>query len=331
MLQYRPYPKRAPDAPDYHDLVKTSVAFHEQWAERLAFETDIDVGFVRCGSLELVSEERATQDVLEKHERMLEGAQERGVRVSRLTAVEAAEIEPGLSTAGLQYALHYPDDAQFRNPRFLKATALSCRMREATIREGINVAEVWVDGGRARGVIAGDGTRYEAGQTVICVGAWTAQIEALTENVRRAGKIKPVKGQIVCYDLREKLCSNLLTHGDRYLVPRPDGVLLVGSTSEKVGFDGRTTPEGQAALRGFAESMLPAIKGIEPTMGWADLRPGLNGLHPIMGPVPEVEGLYMAAGHYRNGLCLAPVTAEIISAYVSGREPPVAADPWRPR
>jgi glycine oxidase len=92
-----------------------------------------------------------------------------------------------------------------------------------------------------------------------------------------------------------------------------------------------TTPDAQAQLKLFAEALLPELRTITPFQGWADLRPGLKGLHPLLGPVPGVQGLYIAAGHYRNGLCLAPVTGEIIAALLAHEPPPVAAEPWVPK
>jgi len=167
-------------------------------------------------------------------------------------------------------------------------------------------------------------------KTVVCTGAWISQLEALTSRVHRAKKINPIKGQIACFEHKPAPCSRLLTAGHRYIVPRPDGILLVGSTSEKVGYDTVTTSEGQESLKAFAATLLPALKDQEPIQGWADVRPGLNGQHPIMGPVSGVENLFMAAGHYRNGICLAPITGEIMASYVAGAEGPLDAARWLP-
>ncbi|MCY3023025.1 MAG: FAD-dependent oxidoreductase [Planctomycetota bacterium] len=127
------------------------------------------------------------------------------------------------------------------------------------------------------------------------------------------------------------MCARLVTVGERYIVPRPDGIHLVGSTTERAGFEAVTTAEGQALLRAFGEALLPGLKELEPLQGWADLRPGLKGQHPLLGPVPGVKGLFVAAGHYRNGLCLAPLTGEIIAALLVKEPPPVPVEPWLPK
>ncbi len=100
---------------------------------------------------------------------------------------------------------------------------------------------------------------------------------------------------------------------------------------ERVGFSTVTTPEGIAALKTFAESLLPDLKSIEPLMGWADVRPGLKGPHPLVGPVPGIEGLYVAAGHYRSGITLAPITGILVAEMIAGKPVPAIAEPLLPK
>jgi glycine oxidase len=340
MLNCRPWPKARPKQPgaapcnaepDYFDLLIASLKLHEEWAARLRDETEIDVGFSRCGAVEIYTHSAEDAKRLGQLERLIEGCEERGVPCKQLTASEVSALEPELNTRDVATALHLPGDAQVRPPRLVRALALSCRQREAVLKEGVAVSDLCIEDGRVTGVIAADGTRYSAGNVVICMGAWTGEFKALTRLAPRAASIEPVRGQIVCYQTPAPLCSHLVTVGERYLVPRPDGVLLVGSTTERVGFEAVTTPEGQTMLRYFAEKLFPTLLNNAPLQGWADLRPGLKGQHPLMGPVPGVKGLYVAAGHYRNGLCLAPVTGEIIVSLIRNEQPPVPPEPWLPR
>ena len=330
MLNCRPWPKPPEGEPDYHDLVFESIRLHEADAARLRAETGIDPGFVRCGSLELLTPERDTPAAQENIARLLEGCAARGVRAARITAREAKDLEPGLNIAGFIGALHFPDDAQIRNPRYLRALVASCKRHGVHIREGAEVADVWVENKRARGVVLKDGAIAAADKVAVTAGAWTARLACLCQAIPRAAKIEPVRGQIVCYQARPNLASRLLTAEHRYLVPRPDGIILAGSTMERAGYDATTTPEGQAVLRAFAETLLPELKGVEPLAGWADLRPGLKGSHPLVGPAPGVTGLYIAAGHYRSGITLAPVTAEALVALMCGEKCPVELGPWTP-
>ena len=337
MLTCRPWPDPKRKFPDYIDLTQASIALHAQWAARLLDETEIDVGFRRCGALQLLTAEMNTPAELANLQRRLEGCKERNVRATRLTSADVHALEPHVDHTLIAAALEFPDDAQVRPPRLLRALALACRQREAQIKEGVNVAEIMVENGRARGVRAADGTCYSAASVVVCAGAWTAQLmqgvaERATEDrqpiskqpemgvsPQRIAKITPVRGQIVCYRTdHPDLCTRMLTVDEQYIVPRGDGVFLAGSTTERVGFEAVTTREGQGSLRQFAARWLPALNGVEPLQGWADLRPGLKGPHPLLGSLPGIPNLYVAAGHYRNGVCLAPVSGEIIAALLAG-------------
>lgn len=331
MLNCRPWPRDGSAVPDYHDLTLTSIPLHEKWAAELLQETGIDAGFVRCGALELYPPGDDTPAGRDNIERVVEGCRARNVRAERLSPQDAKTLEPNVNFDSAFTAVHFPDDAQVRNPRLGKALALACRQRGGVLREGIAVADVWIESDRVRGVVDEKGARRPARNVLAATGAWSAQLPALTRLAPRTAKIEPWRGQMVCYRLEQPIFRRLITVDARYLVPRPDGVLLAGSTMEHVGFESVTTAEGQAELRAFAERLVPALKGVEPEQGWADLRPGLKGNHPILGTVPGAEGLFVAAGHARNGICLAPVSGESIAALLCGEEPPVPLATWLPR
>jgi glycine oxidase len=331
MLMCRPWPKPPEGESDYHDLVFESIKLHEAWAARLLEETGIDVGFVRCGALELIGLDRVSPAGDDNIRRLLDGCAQRGIPAERITPAQARALEPKADLSGYGDALHFPSDAQVRNNRLGRALAVSCRQQGVQIREGQNISDLWMEGGRVRGILTQDGGRIEASQVVLAAGAWTPQFPSLVKAMPRAARIEPVRGQILCYRAPQVLCRRLLTTGHLYLVPRPDGVILAGSTMERVGFSTVTTPEGQAALKAFAESLLPDLKGLEPLMGWADVRPGLKGPHPLVGPVPGVDGLFVAAGHYRSGITLASITGTIVAELLAGRPAPAMAEPLLPK
>lgn len=331
MLMCRPWPKPPEGESDYHDLVFESIKLHEAWAARLLEETGIDVGFVRCGALELIGAGRAAPANDENIRRLLEGCAQRGIPAERITSAQARALEPKTALSAYAEALHFPSDAQVRNNRLGRALAVSCRQQGVQIREGQNVSDLWMESGGVRGVQMQDGSRIAGSKVVLAAGAWTSQIPSLVKAVPRAARIEPVRGQILCYRAPQGLCRRLLTAGHLYLVPRPDGVILAGSTMERVGFSTVTTPEGLAALKAFAESLLPDLKGIEPLMGWADVRPGLKGPHPLVGPVPGVDGLFVAAGHYRSGITLAPITGILVAEMIAGKPAPAMAEPLLPK
>jgi len=327
MLNLRPWPKARPDLPDYHDLLGLSMTLHAQLAARLKEEVGLDTGYRACGALELIADAKHAANAA----RLLEGCRARNVQAERLTPAQARELEPGLDPTGLLEVLHLPQDGQVRNPHLLRALIAALKSREVPIREGCDVADLWVEAGRVRGVITRDGARIAGAQVVVAAGAWTCQFPELVKAAPRAGKIEPVRGQIVCFQARPGIATRLLTAGHHYLVPRADGVVLAGSTTERTGYEVATTPAGQGELRAFAEALLPELKRAPPLRGWAEVRPGLKGRHPLMGPVPGLRGCFIASGHYRNGLGLAPVTGEIIAALAANAAPPIEISPWKPK
>lgn len=331
MLSCRPWPKPPEGESDYHDLVLESVKIHEAWAARLLEETGIDVGFVRCGALELIGSDRASPASQDNIKRMLDGCVQRGIRAERISLDEARKLEPLVDLNGFREAIVFSDDAQVRNNRLGRALAASCRNHGVRVLEGVDVHDLVVEGGAARGVVARDGKRYAGEKIVVSAGAWTAKIPSLVKATPRAGKIEPIRGQILCYQATPGLCTRLLTAEHKYIVPRPDGVILAGSTMEYVGYSTVTTPEGQQSLREMSEALIPALKGLEPLMGWADVRPGLKGIHPMLGPVPGIQNLFMAAGHFRTGITLAPLTGMMLTEMLIGKPVPVLAEPLLPK
>jgi glycine oxidase len=120
-----------------------------------------------------------------------------------------------------------------------------------------------------------------------------------------------------------------LLQGKRYLVPRPDGLVLVGSTEEDAGFDKRTTAEAIQDLLAFAISMVPGLGSAHPERSWAGLRPGSPDSLPYIGPVPGIDNLFIAAGHFRAGIQLSPATGLVLKELFLGQPLTVALDAFR--
>ncbi|MEN8159644.1 MAG: FAD-dependent oxidoreductase, partial [Myxococcota bacterium] len=142
--------------------------------------------------------------------------------------------------------------------------------------------------------------------------------------------IEPVRGQIVATELPASMPGPIVWGGDTYLVPKLDGSLVVGATTERAGFDRRTTARGVAGLLRAAESLVPEVGGVRFLSAWAGLRPDTPDHLPLVGAWPGSPGLFVAAGHYRNGVLLAPLTARLVADAVLGKggaEP--AFDPGR--
>jgi glycine oxidase len=138
-----------------------------------------------------------------------------------------------------------------------------------------------------------------------------------------------VRGQIALLQTGRPLIRRVLLQGARYLVPRPDGRVLAGSTEEDAGFDKRTTAGAIAELVRFAASLVPALAGAHLERCWAGLRPGSPDGLPFLGPVPGLANLFVAAGHFRAGIQLSPATGLVMKELLLGQRPSVALEAFR--
>jgi glycine oxidase len=289
-------------------------ASHQLWpdiSDQLRELTRVDNGFRRCGGLELRLDGPASEL---DHE--IAVWQQEGVRVRSLTAPELALAEPGITsriTAG--YAL--PEMGQVRNPRHIKALIAGCSARGVTLKPGAPVWELHTDRGRVSAISTPEG-RLSAGQFIVAGGAWSGQLLA---QVDCRVPLRPMRGQIVLLSTTRSIVRQVINVGPRYLVPRGDGRILVGATQEVAGFDKQTTAAGAGGLLQFALGLFPDLADAAIERTWAGLRPqSADGL-PYLGKVPGVEGLFVAAGHFRAGLQLSPVTAHLMCDLIMGKTP----------
>jgi glycine oxidase len=326
MLTHRPIPRRHGGC-DHHDLSELGVALHAQWAARLKEETGIDPCHRVCGALELIDGDAGLAPAANR----VRGCAERNVRAELISGDEARRLEPELA-GHVSAAIHFPDEAQVRNPRLLRALFASIQKQGGVLREHSPVADIDFDKSAAavRGVVLRSGEKISAGAVAVCAGAWVSTFPALAAVVPLAGKVFPMRGQVLCYQTPASLAGRMLTQGRHYLVSRGDGVLLAGATNEQVGFEKGTTTEGLAELQTFAHSVLPTLRNFSPVKHWSGLRPRLKGHCPIFGAAPGVRGLFLALGHYRGGLTVAPATAELLLAIMLGIEPRIPVKNWAP-
>ena len=229
-----------------------------------------------------------------------------------LEAAECRALEPGIA-ADCRGALLLADDAQVDPRRVVDALVA---VLGDVVRTNADVVELDL-----HGVVLADGTRIDAERVVLAAGAWTA---------RRLAKrlpIKPVKGQTL--RLRGPLPATRIIRSEHvYVVPRAGGETVVGATIEDAGFDTTATAEATETLLRQAIRAVPAVAELEVVEAIASLRPATPDGGPLIG---EWEGLLVAGGHYRNGILLAPITAEAVAALLAGEEPPAEAAPFDPR
>jgi glycine oxidase len=227
--------------------------------------------------------------------------------------VPLTKLEPALAAEGRAVFLLKERSVC---PRALTEAALkAARHRGVDVSSGTAVRSVDVSEGSVAGVTT-DKTSYHAAKVVNCAGAWAGEIAPYPIPTR------PVKGQMVCFvTATRELLRHAVRSPEIYLIPRSDGRLLAGATVEEAGFDKRTVPETIQGLTRAALVMLPALKNAARVLeDWAGLRPGTPDNLPILGATP-IPGYYVATGHFRDGILLAPVTARAMAEVIGGGMP----------
>jgi glycine oxidase len=240
-----------------------------------------------------------------------------------LEPAAAREREPRLSEAQ-HGALWSPREGHVYSPLTTRAYAHAAARLGAALQLGCPVEGLVTAGERVTGVRAPSG-EWSAGHVVLCGGVWT---RFCAEWVGAALSLEPVRGQILALETPEPPLRSIVWSEDVYLVPKLDGTLIVGATEEHAGFDCRTTAEGVARLLAGAARIMPELARCTFRHAWAGLRPDTPDHLPLIGPLPGVEGLLVAAGHYRNGVLLSPITGEIVRDLVLGRELSAYARPF---
>jgi glycine oxidase len=292
-----------------------SVALFPTLSAELRQRTGIDNGYLRCGGLEFLSQ----SDPAAAQEWRSEGT-----LFERLEPRDCRRLEPALSP-DLGPAYHLPDMAQLRNPRHVKAVLAGCQSFGVAMRPGCSVHGFARQGARIIAVQT-DAGALSAGQFLLSTGAWT---ELLLEPLGWRPGIRPIRGQIVLLNTHAPLFRHVLLWGARYLVPRADGRVLIGSTEEDAGFQKQTTARAVADLLGLAGSLVPALAEAPVERCWAGLRPGSPDGLPFLGPVPGVDNLFVAAGHFRSGIQLSPATGLVMKELLLGQPLTFALEPFR--
>jgi glycine oxidase len=284
-----------------------------------------DIGYRECGTL-LVARDRDDAEALERE---LELRHRFGLRVERLLASEARRREPALAPT-LRLALDVPDDHAV-DPRRLTA-ALSGALTAAggRIRSGTRASTLALRDGSICGVQLDDGTELAAAQVVIAAGAWCDEIDGIPLPARVP--VRPVKGQIL--RLHDPAGPGLLERVVRmpsggYIVPRGDGRYVIGATMEERGFDTSFTAGAAFELLRDAGELVPGISELVIDELSVGLRPGTPDNLPVIGAT-EVPGLLWAAGHRRNGILLAPITAQLVTEALIGEPPSELAQAFDP-
>jgi glycine oxidase len=300
------------------DLCLRSRALYGGMASELRELTGVDIGYLPSGVLKAAF----TEDQLHHLDATVGWQRALGLRAELLDGNQARELEPKLSPRVLG-ALHFPDDHQVDNRLLVRALSMAVARVGATFRSGY-VRGVVEEQGRAVGVDL-DGDVLRAGAVIVAAGSWSGLVQGTAMNPH---VVRPARGQMLQFQTRLPVTSRILTSEKGYLVPRTDGRLIAGSTMEFVGFDKQVTAEGVSRILAMALELCPELGHAGLTEMWAGFRPYTEDRLPILGPGP-LPGLFLATGHFRNGILLTPITAKLITQCVLGERPAVELSPFR--
>jgi glycine oxidase len=291
-----------------------SLAQYPEFVRRIYDAGGVDV-HLRLDGVIYAAFDAAALDGLREH-----GAQlaRRGVASTVLDRSSALRAEPWLGPA-IVGALLKAGEGHVDNRRLGRALVAACRTRGVRVETAASI-EVECDARRVRGVRT-DAGFVGAGAVVNACGAWASQLRGVPPDC--IAPVEPVKGQMLALAVPAGFVHRATWVPGVYLVPRDDGRLLLGATVESAGFDERVTAQGMRELLDAALIAAPGLAGFSITEQWAGLRPGTPDGLPFVGPTP-LDGFWLATGHYRNGILLAPATARSIAdAIESGDAAPL--------
>jgi glycine oxidase len=292
------FPLEMPEA--LHELATASAVMYPEFVDELQDESGLKIDLRSQGTL-------------------LFSDQPLGARTLGSLGLPArlAELEPRLkppqAIGNPHPAIHLHERSV--DPRHLSSAAIAAlHHRGIDLSSGNEVLAVDVKNGKASGIRTNK-TQFSANYVVNCAGAWAVQVEPIRFPTR------PVKGQMLCVIMPEReLIRHVIRTSDVYLIPRSDGRMLIGATVEDVGFDKRTVPETIQKLNRAAIDLVPDLAEARFLEAWAGLRPGTPDRLPILGAT-AIEGYFVATGHFRDGILLAPITAKIMAQIIAGHKP----------
>ncbi|MGW1143802.1 glycine oxidase ThiO [Streptomyces sp. NPDC002454] len=309
-------------------LNTASAQAYPAFVAELSAVTGADLGYRRCGTLAVALDADDRAQLRELHAVQTAA----GLRSEWLSGRECRRLEPMLAP-GVRGGLRVDDDHQI-DPRRLAAALVTACAAAGVVFHRQRAGRLRTDGERATGVVLADGTALAAGRVVLAAGSLSGRLAGVPQEV--LPPVRPVKGQVLRLAVPpaqapflSRTVRAVVRGGQVYLVPRENGELVLGATSEELGWDTSVTAGGVYELLRDAHELVPGITELPLVETLAGLRPGSPDNAPLLGPT-ALDGLLLATGHYRNGVLLAPITGDVLAhALVHGELPP-AARPFSP-
>lgn len=287
-----------------NQLAEISKQIYPGLAKQLHHESGVDCELITSGLL---------FTSLEEQQQAQSWAKEWSVELHAVnTAQQIHEIESQVSTK-IDSGLWLPDIMQIRNPKLVKAMKGSFDTLGIKYLEQTPVTELTIEADVIRGIRTATES-INADKVIIASGAWSAGFIKHAKNIA----VEPVKGQMIMFKGEPGLIGRMVLSSGHYIIPRKDGRVLAGSTLERTGFDKNITDDATVELSRAAVEIIPALADMEIERQWAGLRPGTEQGIPYICRHPEIDGLYINAGHYRNGVVLGAASARLMAEMVLG-------------
>jgi len=290
-------------------------------ATELLERTGLDIGY-RAAPLLHVALHDSEEPGLRAHRAW---QADRGVSVEWVDRSAALDLEPALNP-DMRAALYYPENRQVMPRDLARGLARAAVDLGAVLREGASIDQLLTDGDRVTGVAIG-GDAVHAAEVVIANGAWAS---AWSSTLHTPIPVRPVRGQMVALRTTGTALRNVVSSLAGYTLTKPDGSTYVGTTVEEAGYDVRPTAAGIAGLLANAWRLIPRLADATFVSAWAGLRPGTADGLPLLGRIPGWQGVTIAAGHFREGILLAPITGELMADLLARRRPRLPLDAFDP-
>lgn len=312
-----PYAEVHTEEPELLQLGIESLSLYPQWVDELESDAQMSIGYRVEGTLIVGLEPDDTHQL--RH--LYDAQQEFELDVKWLNGRDACEIEPALSPR-VTSAIHCETDHQVDNRLMICALKNAFQKYGGVLHENSSVTKIVLENGSISAVQTDEGSQ-QCVIAILAAGCWSTQIDGIPDDM--LPPVRPVKGQMLALEMEEGIEIRTVIRTVRaryptsvYLVPRSDGRLIVGATSEEMGFDDRLTVGGMFELLRGAWEVVPGIYELPILESWTGLRPASRDNAPILGNTP-IDNLIYATGHYRNGILLSPITAyEITKLILTG-------------
>jgi glycine oxidase len=292
------------------DLALESTRMYPDYVAELESESGVRIDYRACGGIDVAFEEREWQELA----RRAELQRPLGIASTVLDRAALRESLPLFDrrSAG---AVYYPGDAIVDPREIMRSLATVCRSGGVRVREAWRATRIRA---AARSVaVEGPAETLEAPTAVLAAGAWATEIEICGTDLPALPRAFPVKGQLLGYELQPGSLGPILRRGHTYLLQRSSGFTVAGTTSEQVGFDRSVGARAAEDIQARVSDLLPWLRGRRPGAAWVGLRPAADAPGPLIHRAGD-SSLWLAYGHYRNGILLAPVTAKRLREEILG-------------